>query len=215
MLLTDAFFKLATHLHYGVIPRDSVALRKDSVLTDDSLNSLLRDAVAGNRISEVLQAREPQHEAYRLLKIGMAEYDARMGRERWDTLPAEISDTISFRRMLAQRLAQSGYFDTLANTLEDTIAIKKAVKQFQQEIHLYPDGIAGKRTIQYLNRQPADWLEQAAISLDRWRKMPDTLPARYLMVNIPAFRLMVWDDSMGTVLESRVIVGTPRTRTRS
>lgn len=213
VLLTDAFFKLATHLHYGVIPRDSVALRKDSLLTDDVLVALLRDALAGNRISEVLQAREPHHEAYQLLKSGLAEYEMQFGKEKWDTLPADYADTAAFRRQVALRLGKTGHFDTLLYQLEDTVALKKAIKQFQQEIQLYPDGIAGKRTIQYLNRQPADWIEQAGINLDRWRKMPDTLPARYLMVNIPAFRLQVWDDSAGVVLESRVIVGTPRTRT--
>lgn len=213
VLLTDAFFKLANHLHYGVIPRDSIALQKDSVIADDALNTYLRDALAGNRISEVLQAREPSHEAYQLLKSGIAEYELRFGNASWDTLPAEYADTAAFRRQLALRLAKTGHFDTLLYPLEDTVALKKSIKQFQQEIQLYPDGIAGKRTIQYLNRQPVEWIEQAGINLDRWRKMPDTLPARYLMVNIPAFRLQVWDDSAGLVLESRVIVGTPRTRT--
>ncbi|WP_423736270.1 L,D-transpeptidase family protein [Chitinophaga caseinilytica] len=213
VLLTDAFFKLASHLHYGVIPRDSIALRKDSLLTDDVLNMLLREAITGNHISEILQSREPTHEAYRLLKIGLAEYESRYKDVVWDTLPSEYTDTVAFRHQLAVRLAETGHLDTLENNIGDTVALKKAVKQFQQEINLYPDGVAGKRTIQYLNRQPGDWIEQAGINLDRWRKMPDTLPARYLMVNIPAFRLQVWDDSAGTVLESRVIVGTPRTRT--
>ncbi|WP_298712733.1 L,D-transpeptidase family protein, partial [uncultured Chitinophaga sp.] len=213
VLLTDAFFKLANHLHCGVIPRDSIALQKDSVIADDALNAFLRDALAGNRISEVLQAREPSHEAYQLLKSGIAEYELRFGKATWDTLPAEYGDTAAFRRQLALRLAKTGHFDTLLYSLEDTVALKKSIKQFQQEIQLYPDGIAGRRTIQYLNRQPVEWIEQAGINLDRWRKMPDTLPARYLMVNIPAFRLQVWDDSAGLVLESRVIVGTPRTRT--
>lgn len=213
VLLTDAFFKLATHLHYGIIPRDSIALRKDSLLTDDVLNSLLRDAISGNRISEILQAQEPVHEQYHLLKAGVAAYEDQYGNHSWDTIAADYTDTLAFRRQLAARLVQTGHYDTLLNTTDDTVALKKAIKQFQQEIHLYPDGVAGKRTIQYLNRQPKDWLEQAAVSLDRWRKMPDTLPARYLIVNIPAFRLQVWDDSAGLVLESRVIVGTPRTRT--
>ncbi|WP_341837743.1 L,D-transpeptidase family protein [Chitinophaga pollutisoli] len=213
VLLTDAFFKLANHLHCGVIPRDSIALRKDSVIADDTLNAFLRDALAGNRISEVLQACEPSHEAYQLLKSGIAAYELRFGKETWDTIPAEYADTAAFRRQLALRLAKTGHFDTLLYPLEDTVALKKSIKQFQQEIQLYPDGIAGKRTIQYLNRQPVEWIEQAGINLDRWRKMPDTLPARYLMVNIPAFRLQVWDDSAGLVLESRVIVGTSRTRT--
>jgi len=50
------------------------------------------------------------------------------------------------------------------------------------------------------------------VNMDRWRKLPDTLPQRFILVNVPAYRMELW-DSGSVVLTSKIIVGAPRTRT--
>jgi murein L,D-transpeptidase YcbB/YkuD len=53
-------------------------------------------------------------------------------------------------------------------------------------------------------------VRQIEITLERWRWLPDHPPARYAVVNIPAFRLYVFEgDSLGDnpVLGMKVIVG--------
>lgn len=212
VLLTDAFFKMAYHLHYGVAPRDSVTLRKDSLLSDTVLADLLQQALQNGNISTVLQQQEPVHPGYIALKEGVQQYRQQFGDMRWDTLPQQYYDTLQFKQQLAARLILTGQLDSAGLVVTDSVVLKNAVRKFQKEFNIYPDGVAGKRTIQTLNKQPQDWMLQAAINLDRWRKLPDTLPARYLLVNIPAFRLNVMEDT-ANVVESRVIVGTPRTRT--
>ncbi|WP_346319753.1 L,D-transpeptidase family protein [Chitinophaga sp. YIM B06452] len=212
VLLTDAFFKMAYHLHYGVAPRDSVTLRKDSLLSDTVLTDLLQQALQNGNISAALRQQEPLHPGYIALKEGVQQYEQQFGDMRWDTLPQQYYDTLQFKQQLAARLILTGQLDSAGFVITDSVMLKNAVKKFQREFNIYPDGIAGKRTIQTLNKQPQDWMLQAAINLDRWRKLPDTLPARYLLVNIPAFRLNVMEDT-ANVVESRVIVGTPRTRT--
>lgn len=210
VLLTDAFFKMSHHLHYGVAPRDSVTLRKDSLLSDTVLTGLLQTALQQKSISAALQQQEPFHPGYLALKEGLLQFRRRFGDMRWDTLPQQYADTLQFRQQLAARLIKTGQLDSAGFT--DSVQLKNAVRKFQREYNLYADGIAGKRTIEALNKQPQDWLLQASVNLDRWRKLPDTLPGRYLLVNIPAFRLNVMEDT-ASVVESRVIVGTPRTRT--
>jgi len=210
VFLTDAFLRMAYQLHYGIAPRDSITLRKDSLLSDTVLAGLLQEALQRGNVTAVLAQQEPIHPGYTALKEGIQLYKQQYGNQHWDTLPQVYTDTLQFRHQLAVRLVQSGHLDsTLAG---DSLALKKAIKAFQNEFNIYPDGVAGKRTIQVLNKQPEDWLLQAAINLDRWRKLPDTLPLRYLMVNIPAFRLNVYENGDSAV-ESRVIVGNPRTRT--
>ncbi len=212
VLLTDAFFKMAYHLRYGVAPRDSVTLRKDSMLSDTVLTDLLQQALENGNISTALQQQEPVHPGYIALKEGVQQYRQQFGDMRWDTLPQQYYDTLQFKQQLAARLVLTGQLDSADFVVTDSVKLKNAVRKFQREFNIYPDGVAGKRTIQTLNKQPQDWMLQAAVNLDRWRKLPDTLPARYLLVNIPAFRLNVMEDT-ANVVESRVIVGTPRTRT--
>lgn len=210
VLLTDAFLKMAYQLHYGVAPRDSITLRKDSLLTDEVLTGFMQDALGIGDVSTVLQRQEPSHAGYVALKEAIQQFKQQYGNRHWDTLPLQYTDTPAFRQQLAVRLVQSGHLDSSLTT--DSVTLRNAVKAFQKEFNIYPDGVAGKQTVQLLNKQPADWLLQAALNLDRWRKMPDTLPERYLLVNIPAFRMNVFENE-DTVLDSRVIVGTPRTRT--
>lgn len=212
VMLTDAFFRMASQLRYGVAPRDSITLRPDSLFSDTVLTGYLQQALQSGDVSAVLRQQEPVHAGYLALKEGIRQYKEQYGGRHWDTLPQNYTDTPQFHRQLAVRLVQSGHLDSTNSILTDSATLKNAIKSFQKEFNIYPDGVAGKRTIQALNREPADWLLQAAVNMDRWRKLPDSLPHRYLMVNIPSFRLIVMEEQ-DTMLESRVIVGTPHTRT--
>ena len=48
--------------------------------------------------------------------------------------------------------------------------------------------------------------------MDRYKLLPDTLPHQYIWVNLPGFYLQLWNDDT-LVLESKVVVGKPLTRT--
>lgn len=211
VMLSDAFIKMASHLHYGIAPRDSVTFRTDSAFTDTVLVGMLTQALADRHILTILHAQEPKHPGYLALKEAMLHFKEQYGNMTWDTLPTQYTDTADFRNRLAHRLAQGRLLDT-AGVVVDSVMIKEAVKNFQKEFNIYADGVAGKRTVQALNRPASDWLVQAALNLDRWRKLPDTMAPRYIWVNIPGYRMDVWENDT-VKLTSRVIVGTPRTRT--
>ncbi|WP_161596655.1 L,D-transpeptidase family protein [Chitinophaga vietnamensis] len=211
VMLTDAFMKMASDLHYGVGPRDSITLRKDSAFADSELLAKLQQALQSNQVSEVLAPLEPTHPGYLALKEGIRTFKEKYDNAHWDTLPLNYTDTATFRGLLANRLVQGGYLDTTGHR-PDSAAVKAAVKAFQNEFNIYPDGVAGRRTVIALNKTPHDWLVQAGLNMDRWRKLPDSMPSQYILVNVPGYMLRVMDS--GEVrLESRVIVGAPRTRT--
>ncbi|CAL1516877.1 L,D-transpeptidase family protein [Chitinophaga sp. MM2321] len=211
VMMTDAFMKMASDLHFGAAPRDSITLKTDSLFTDTILTVKLQQALEGKDITTVLHALEPDHAGYLALKEGIQTFKAKYAGAHWDTLPLNYTDTVVFKQQLLNRLVQSGHLDTTGRATDTTI-LKPAIKAFQKEFNIYQDGVAGKRTVMALNRSAHDWIMQAAVNLDRWRKLPDSLPARYIMVNIPSYTLRVM-DSGEVKLESRVIVGTPRTRT--
>lgn len=54
--------------------------------------------------------------------------------------------------------------------------------------------------------------KRIAITLDRYKLFSDTLPASYILVNIPSFSLYLYDADT-IALQSKIIVGTPGTRT--
>ncbi|MEC5142539.1 L,D-transpeptidase family protein [Chitinophaga sp. 212800010-3] len=211
VLLTDGFMKMASDLHYGIAPRDSVTLRKDSVFTDAQLVAKLQQALNEKNVTGMLHSLEPTHAGYLALKEGIQSFKEKYRDYRWDTLPLNYTDTAVFRQLVVNRLVQSGHLDTAGRAI-DTALIKSSIKAFQKEFNIYPDGVAVKRTVIALNRSMHDWIMQAGINLDRWRKLPDSMPVRYIMVNLPGYTLRVIDS--GEVrLESKVIVGAPRTRT--
>lgn len=211
VMMSDAFMKMASHLHFGVAPRDSITLRTDSVFTDISLAGLLQQALQQKNISETLHNLEPSHAGYVALKQQLLVFRKKYEGLRWDTVPENYTDTLAFKQRLLNRLVQGAYVDTTGRP-GDTTLLKDGIRAFQRDFNMYPDGVAGKKTRQMLNRSLYDWQVQVALNLDRWRKMPDSLPGRYIMVNVPAYQMEVV-DSGEVVLQSRVIVGTPRTRT--
>ncbi|NIG53474.1 murein L,D-transpeptidase [Chitinophaga sp. Cy-1792] len=213
VLLTDAFMKMSSDLHFGAGPRDSITLQKDSLYATSFLVSRLQQALSENNISAFYDSLQPVHPGYVALKEGIRTFKEKYDHMKWDTLPLNYTDTLGFRQLLTYRLVQGGYMDTTGTEgAVDTVAIKKGVKAFQNEFNIYPDGVAGKRTVIALNRTPHDWIMQAAVNMDRWRKLADTMPTQYILVNVPGYTMRVF-DSGEVKLESRVIVGAPRTRT--
>lgn len=212
LMMTDAFMKMSSHLHLGIAPRDSITTRPDSLLTDSILVASLRESLEGNKVTASLRAMEPQHEGYQSLKRALVAFKEKYGKMHWDTLPTVYTDTPAFKQLVINRLVQTGHMDTTGGHSADTALLRTAIRAYQHEFNMYEDGLAGKHTVQVLNRTFHDWMVQAAVNMDRWRKWPDTLPNRYIFVNVAGFHMEVW-DSGHVALSSRVIVGAPRTRT--
>jgi len=212
VLMTDAFMKMASHLRFGIAPRDSITLRRDSVYSDTLLANYLTAALHQHIVGATLRSQEPQQKGYEQLKSAWINFKGKYSEMKWDSLPVSYTDTPAFRQQLINRLAQSGHLDTSGGHGADTAILKKGIRAFQKEFNMYEDGQAGKKTVQALNKTFRDWSAQVAVNMDRWRKLPDTLPDRFIMVNVPGYRMELW-DSGSVALTSKIIVGAPRTRT--
>ena len=81
-----------------------------------------------------------------------------------------------------------------------------AVKSFQKSHGLQVDGIIGRDTIRHLNIPLKKKIAQIKINLLRMRWLPRDLGEKYLLVNIPDFRLYYYDHNK-EVLNLPVIVG--------
>src|SRR6185437_2887068 len=83
-----------------------------------------------------------------------------------------------------------------------------AVKRFQLSHGLEPTGSVGPRTLVELNVSPVDRLKQIEINISRWSKLNQKMGARYIMVNVPDYRLQVVENGI-VVLSMKAIVGKP------
>lgn len=94
----------------------------------------------------------------------------------------------------------------------DTAELKKVILDYQRKYKLKPDGKFGVQLVNKLNNTDPEKFYRIAINLDRYKMMPAKMPLRYIWVNLPGYYLKVIEND--TVrLESKVIVGAPKTRT--
>lgn len=91
-------------------------------------------------------------------------------------------------------------------------ALVEAVKAFQAEYQLTPDGIVGGATRSALNRSGDLTRGQILANMEKWRWLPRDLSDFYVQVNIPEYRLWIKKDGE-PVYETRVVVGTIKNQT--
>lgn len=94
----------------------------------------------------------------------------------------------------------------LDTTLVFDDLLEAGVRNFQKRIGQTPDGKINKQFLKMLNITPADMVKKILINMNRMRWQPQSLPGRFLKVNIPEFALHVVDDGE-QVFEMPVVVG--------
>lgn len=107
---------------------------------------------------------------------------------------------------LRDRLVALGYLGRSVTASYDA-DIVAAVQRFQSDRGITPDGVAGEATIKALNASPEDRLKSVIVAMERLRWMGnDSLGARHVWVNQPAFVAQIVDDGAVT-FETRVVIG--------
>ena len=87
--------------------------------------------------------------------------------------------------------------------------VKEAVISFQKSHGLDADGIVGPTTRKYLNISVEEKISQIRLNLERMRWMPRNLGEKYLLVNIPEYKLKMFEEDE-VKLSMRIVVGTQK-----
>jgi murein L,D-transpeptidase YcbB/YkuD len=216
LMLTDAFMHIVKDLKMGRLPNDSISLNKDSALTSDFYTANLKDLLDKKQLTSLLNSLEPHIAAYWQLKSGIPNFLDSMDHRIYTYVSYPYKskspkDSIAFINELQARLNESGYIDTLYR-MADTLELKQAIKKYQKIKSLKQDGLVSSSLIKSLNNTDVEKFKRIAITLDRYKHLADTMPGRYIWVNLPAYNLKVWDHDT-VALESKVICGKPATRT--
>lgn len=84
--------------------------------------------------------------------------------------------------------------------------LKNAVISFQKKHGLFPDGIVGGQTLRFLNVTAKRKIAIIRLNLERMRWLPRNLGEKYLVVNIPEYKLRLYENN-DIKLNMSVIVG--------
>ncbi len=108
--------------------------------------------------------------------------------------------------LLRERLISSGDYSCPYKEAKYGQCLRKAVKRFQKRHLLYQSGKITKYTLRKMNTSVNWKIKKILLNLDRIKRLPRQPNTRYIMVNIPAFKLFYIEDGKEK-LSMRVIVG--------
>ncbi|MEI8074554.1 MAG: L,D-transpeptidase family protein [Bacteroidota bacterium] len=208
LLFTGQFFAYAAKVYKGsdidaadlgwFIPRKKLNLKE---LLDSSIKS------KANGI-EIYAKQNPQ---YKKLQEQLVLYNEFAKNETSDTIayvkkPIKRGDSSEAIVMIKKRLFLLGDAKIPDSSfLYDSLTLI-AVKKFQRRMGLSVDGAIGNKMIEELN-MPLQWrIKQLLVNMERLRWLPPTKDSNYIVVNIPEYRLHVYDSGK-TVMDMNVIVG--------
>jgi murein L,D-transpeptidase YcbB/YkuD len=182
------------------------------------MTALLQSAIDQNRVAESLDDLLPHHPQYLALRDELAQYRALARQGGWAAVPASVrlkpGQHSSAVVAIAQRLAATGDYtgaiDAHATSYSGDLV--DAVKRFERRHGLEPDGVIGQIVTAEMNVPVQRRIEEIQLNLERWRWLPRNLGDRYILVNIPEYRLEVWDHGQ-VPLAMNVVVGKQDTPT--
>ncbi|WP_283566008.1 L,D-transpeptidase family protein [Hymenobacter sp. H14-R3] len=231
--LSGTYFAWASDYYRGVAnPRDTKndawKVKRNKIKLDHALMTILRERESTYPYYDFA----PLHPEYDYLKKALALLRARQASGGWPTLPATTrlkpGDALPAVSLLRQRLLGDEATGQAPATVAATATpvnnvtapatasydskLVAAVKIFQRDLGLPPTGLVSGETLRQLNVPIQDRVNQVILNMERWRWLPKKFEPDYLLVNIPEYRLRVYEQGK-EALTMRVIVGKTLTAT--
>jgi murein L,D-transpeptidase YcbB/YkuD len=220
LLLSDIFFRLAYHYHYGKTnpKRLSRSWNFSQIGSNIEPVSLLLKASQSNNIKETLQQLLPAMPHYTALRKVLKQYRNIKTNGGWAAIPPGplLKRGLSSERVpwLRNRLKITGELaqESLTSTDIFSTEIEQAVIRFQQRHGLEDDGIVGPETLAAMNVPIESRIDQLRANMERLRWVSQYLPQNYILVDIAGFRVKLFLDGRNT-WTTRAVVGTPYRKT--
>jgi len=230
--LSGMYFAWASDFYRGVAnPRDrqdeSWKVKRNKIKLDRALLTILNERESSYPYNDFA----PLHPEYANLKKALALLRARQVAGGWPAMPAgtslkpgAVSPVVPLlrRRLLggentgqAPAAVAAGAMpvtNIAASTNTYDPHLVEAVRSFQRDLGLRPTGIVSGTTLAELNVPIQARIDQVILNMERWRWLPKKFEPDYLLVNIPEYRLRVYEQGK-QALTMRVIVGKTLTAT--
>jgi murein L,D-transpeptidase YcbB/YkuD len=213
VLLSAAYAALGEDLLTGQLDPRTVSEGWHIDPQEEHVDSALARALREEPLDRSIARMRPQDEDYAALQRELQRYRQLSAQGGWPAVPKGKAikpgqrDSPVRLAALRQRLRAEGLLrdSTPAGSTYDA-RLAAAVAEYQVRHGIEGDSVLGEETVASLNTPPAYRLGQIAANLERFRWLPRSLGSRYVLVNVPAFRLEAYDGGK-KALEMKVIVG--------
>ena len=224
ILLTDAFMHIAGDLKQGRINPDSVAWRNDTSKYRRHFFVVLDKYRNKDTITGIFRALQPSYQGYWNLKACIKPFLDSMDTKTYTYLDypykdkdaprkeKDAVDSLKFVKKLLLRFSESDFIKYDPEKLPDSLELSTILKKYQKLKKLTVDGKIGGEVVNTLNSTDVVKYDRIVVTLDRYKQLPDSLPKKYIWVNLPAYYLQV-HDSDSVVITSKIICGKPKTPT--
>ncbi len=210
LLFTDTFLTYASHLLSGRLPPRKVDPDWAIKPRSRDLARVLREALSSGTVDESLRALAPKGRGYVQLREVLQKYRKVEQEGGWPVISGALgpgAQGVQVRNLRA-RLQASGDLtegDAGKSPVYDK-AVADAVRRFQKRHGLAETGSVSGSTLVALNVPVSRRIRQVELNMERWRWLPDEFGVRYILVNIPSFKMNVVENGK-RVMEANVVVG--------
>ncbi len=210
MLLSASFFKDSQKIWRGHFKNDDLEnlwkIKHKKIKYGKTLDSILSSGT-----NDPFTEFEPLHKDYKELKTVLNKYTAISQNGGWPTVDPQgkvlIKGDIAPEIIaLRKRLYLSGDLSHFENNKTFDQELEQAVMHFQYRHRLKEDGIVKGETLKEMNIPVEDRIEQITINMERWRWVPEEPSEKYILVNIPEFKMHVFEKN-SEIYNMKVIVG--------
>jgi len=209
--LTATYLNWASDYYRGlVIPKKNEMVEWDVKRNKIKLHKALK-TILGERESKYPYAQfKPLHQQYANLKTALARYRQIESKGGWKEIPSGVK-LKEGQESAAVPLLRERLVDYLQNPDSTTsnvfdAELKAALRKFQEENGLAITGTLNASTVAKLNMPIKEQIKQIIINMERWRWIPKSFEPNFIFVNIPEFKLRVYENSK-EVMNMKVIVG--------
>jgi hypothetical protein len=171
-------------------------------------------AAAQDRLGPWLDSLPPPYTGYQTLRKGLATYRDIAAARRLEVhrggraAEAGRDRRSAHRRLLEARLAVEDTTVAVDKAPVFDEALQQALMRAQKRFGLNPDGGLGPATLAALNVPVERRIDQILANMERWRWLPQQLPADRIQVNIAAAVMSVFHDDAPN-LTMRAVTGRP------
>ena len=215
LLYTDAFMHILQDLKQGRLQPDSLDLRNNPAKYQSFFAENMDKLKKGESLDSIFKYVQPVIKGYWSLKNGIKSFIDSMDTRKYTYVSYpykadDKKDSVAFVRKLILRLSESSFIEKDATV--DSLQLAAVVKKFQGRKKITVDGKINASLVKQLNMTDIEKYNRIAITLDRYKQLPDSMPEKYILVNLPGFYLQVWDADT-VALSSKIICGKPTTST--
>ena len=215
-LLTDGILLYSYHLIKGKLDPENydITWNFETRSLPVNLAEILENALQERKVMQMVQGLRPGFYAYRAMLEGMVKYTGIKEKGGWESL-VDLTETLKPGQsspvvpLLWTRLKKEGYIrqepDSVTDIYDEDLV--KAIKHFQYNRGLNPDGNIGKNTVKELNVPVDSLIDKLIVNMERSRWLLDvTEKNRILIVNIAKFQaFLVRRDT--NLYKTNVMVG--------